>query len=261
MAPLPSPPPEVPVVRSPEGLAPAFRVKVESLLDRMRTRGHDPFVFESTRTDERQTYLYGFGRTYDDGRGVVTHSSDADETWHHFGLAVDIISKKHLWDAPKRFWADLGVLSAALGLQWGGAWKSFKDLPHVQWGAPMRQSPSPRAARLLASGGMEAVWREVGAMGSATPSDHVGHGAPVPPVPRESESYAPRYSPNYGWFMPITVDGDHEWTFVTVAEVRAAVLQRRVPIVLQGAEADGALSSFPRASHESPEITHTRETP
>ncbi len=161
---LPAPPPEVPVDDSLDGLAPAFRAKVDELLARMKSKGHDPIVAESTRTNERQTYLYGFGREYDDGRGIVTHSKDADETWHHFGLAVDIISASKGWDASRRFWNDLGTIAAALGLSWGGAWRSFKDLPHIQLGSPMRQSPSPRAARLLADGGLPAVWAEVGAL-------------------------------------------------------------------------------------------------
>jgi peptidoglycan LD-endopeptidase CwlK len=164
MTALPPPPPEVPVDNSLEGLAPIFHARVNELLARMKARGHDPIVSESFRTNERQTYLWGFGREYDDGRGIVTHSRDADETWHHFGLAVDIISQSHGWDAPPRFWHDLGALSVALGLSWGGNWKSIQDRPHVQFGSPMRQSPSPRAARLLAQGGLEAVWKEVGAI-------------------------------------------------------------------------------------------------
>jgi peptidoglycan L-alanyl-D-glutamate endopeptidase CwlK len=127
----------------------------------MKANGHDAVVFESRRTSERQRYLYGFGRQYDDGRGVVTHSRDADETWHFFGLAVDIISASKGWDAPAQFWVDLGRFAVAEGLSWGGNWASFKDLPHIQWGVPMRQSPSPRAARLFAEGGLERVWEEV----------------------------------------------------------------------------------------------------
>lgn len=162
---LPDPPAEVAVDQSLDDLAPAFKAKVSELLQRMKVRGEDAIVAESLRTNERQTYLWGFGRDYDDGRGVVTHSQDADETWHHYGLAVDIISQSKQWDAPPRFWFDLGANAVALGLSWGGSWKSFQDKPHVQWGEPMRQSPSPRAARLLADGGLEAVWKEVGAAG------------------------------------------------------------------------------------------------
>lgn len=163
MAKLPPPPPEIPVNRDITVLAPKFQAKVSLVLAGMIGLGFNPFVFETLRTNQRQNFLYGFGRQYDDGRGVVTHSMDADESWHHYGLAVDIISKTEGWDAPMKFWKKLGEVTRANGLHWGGDWVSFRDLPHVQWGEPMRQSPSPRAARLLAQGGFQAVWKEVGA--------------------------------------------------------------------------------------------------
>ena len=43
----------------------------------MKLRGLDAIVAETLRTDERQEFLYGFGRDYDDGRGIVTHSRAA----------------------------------------------------------------------------------------------------------------------------------------------------------------------------------------
>jgi hypothetical protein len=163
MAKLPPPPKEIPVNRSLDVLAPRFRARVHMVVAGMVGLGLDAYVFETLRTNERQSYLYGFGRRYDDGRGVVTHSVDADESWHHYGLAVDIISESKGWDAPPKFWRVLGETARGSGLHWGGDWKSFQDLPHVQWGSPMRQSPSPRAARLFAEGGFKAVWKEVGA--------------------------------------------------------------------------------------------------
>lgn len=164
MPPLPPPPPEIPRITALDALAPRFRAAIEAVLDRLRVSTYDPIVAESIRTHERQAFLYGFGRGYDDGRGVVTNSRDADETWHHFGLAVDVWSRSRLWNAPAEFWAMLGKEAKAQGLAWGGDWSRFPDRPHVQWGPPMRRSPSPRAARLLAEGGVEAVWREVGAV-------------------------------------------------------------------------------------------------
>jgi hypothetical protein len=144
---------------------PRLRGKVMLLITKLEDRGRDPIVYESVRTHERQQYLYGFGRSYDDPgdpRGIVTYSQDGDDSWHFYGLAVDIISKSKGWGAPPSFWVDLGQAARSVGLHWGGDWRK-KDLPHVQWGEPMRDSPSPNAARLFASGGREAVWKVVGA--------------------------------------------------------------------------------------------------
>jgi peptidoglycan L-alanyl-D-glutamate endopeptidase CwlK len=156
-------PAEVPVTRDLHVLAPKFRSAIERVLDTMRGLGHNPIVFETLRTHDRQRFLFGFGREYDDGRGIVTHSSDADETWHGYGLAVDIVCGTKYWNASGEFWAALGRACEREGLEWGGWWQ-FLDRPHIQWGKPMRRSPSPRAGRLLASGGPPAVWREVGAL-------------------------------------------------------------------------------------------------
>ena len=149
----------VPVDRRLEVLAPAFRRKIDAVLEAV------PYatVAETLRTDARQQFLYGFGRDYDDGRGIVTHSETALDTWHHYGLAADLIHKAKGWDAPMQWWQQLGAAAKAQGLVWGGDW-TFRDYPHLQWGAPMRRSPSPSAAQLLADGGVEAVWRVVKAL-------------------------------------------------------------------------------------------------
>lgn len=152
-------------------LAPGFRRRLLLGLEAMERRGLDPIVYETGRTHQRQLYLYGFGRDYDDGRGIVTHSRDVDDTWHGFWLASDIISKSKGWDAPPHFWITLEAVMEQQGLTSGRDWdrndataESFVDSPHTQMGPPMRRSPSPSAARLFAAGGLEAVWREVSAL-------------------------------------------------------------------------------------------------
>lgn len=159
---LPAPPAEVPAEHSLDGLAPKFHAKLMLVLNRLGMQGHPPRVAETLRSDERVKYLHGFGRAYDDGRGVVTNATDATKTWHHYGLAADIVHASKGWDAPEDFWVALRDAAVAEGLTAGFDWK-FKDKPHVQFGPPMRDGPSEHAIALLASGGVEAVWKEVGA--------------------------------------------------------------------------------------------------
>jgi hypothetical protein len=161
---LPNPPAEPPAIKSLECLAPKFRAKVAAMLAQFSAIGFDPVIAESCRTDDRQAWLFGFGREWDDGRGVVTNASTGGHSWHKYGLAVDVISLKRGWDAPYAFWQTLGDCANAQELVWGGDWQRFQDRPHVQFGAPMRQAPSSRAAELLAQGGLSDVWREVGAL-------------------------------------------------------------------------------------------------
>jgi len=160
---LPDPPAEPPINQSLDGLAPKFRMKLDAMFAHLIKLGFDPIVAESLRSEERQAWLYGFGRDYDDGRGIVTQAQTGGHSWHRYGLAVDVVSKAHGWDAPSRFWRALGACAHIEGLVWGGEWE-FKDWPHVQFGGPMRVSPSSHAAQLFATGGYEAVWKEVGAV-------------------------------------------------------------------------------------------------
>lgn len=159
---LPKPPAEVPVCRELSVLAPRFRLALGRALAEMHRLGFDPVVAETLRTPERQRFLYGFGRKYDDGRGIVTQVPTADLSWHGYGLAVDVISRAHAWGAPPAFWTTLRAAVEHEGLVSGAAW-AMRDLPHVQWGAPMRRSPSPRAAVLRDTQGLDALWRDVGA--------------------------------------------------------------------------------------------------
>src|SRR5689334_17811361 len=163
LAPLPAPPPEPKAVVSLDVVAPKLRAGILATFDSMRALGLDPIVAESLRTDERQTWLFGFGRDYDDGRGRVTNAPTGQWSWHMYGLAVDVTSRALGDDVGGLFWYHLGKIAKRNGLAWGGDWPRFTDRPHVQWGPPMRQSPSSRAYDLYQTGGFEAVWREVGA--------------------------------------------------------------------------------------------------
>ena len=171
MSTLPKPPAEVPVERDLIYCAPRLVSAVKLVVADLEAWGYDPLVFETIRTQERQAFLHGFSRQYDDGRGRVTNSHDADESWHFYGLAVDIVSQSRYWNAPRDFWRTLGLAAQRHGLRWGADWdhdgdtgdERFKDFPHVQWGPPMRRSPSAAARRLYDIGGRPRVWREVGA--------------------------------------------------------------------------------------------------
>lgn len=162
MTPLPLPPSEVPACTLVDGLAPKFLDKLQAVCSALVAAGWQPVLRETTRSDERAAFLYGFGREYDDGRGIVTQAPNALKTWHHFGLAADLGDRRYEpGNEPEAFWLALSVAVAAHGLTWGGSWH-FTDNPHVQWWCDgMHVSPSDHAAALLASGGVESVWREL----------------------------------------------------------------------------------------------------
>lgn len=158
-------PPEVPVERRLSVCAPKFAQAVGAMLEDPRVKGgREEWPFETLRTEERQSYLYKFGRDYDDGRGIVTYARTALYGWHAYGLAVDVVEKDSTpWDAPPDFWLSICLAAEAHGLTSGYRWKGKKqDRPHVQWGAcPATPTDADRA--LFAAEGMQAVWAKYGA--------------------------------------------------------------------------------------------------
>lgn len=141
--------------------APKFAEKVRELITRLEKQGYDPIVREAMRSSERCAWLFGFGRDYDDNRGIVTNAATGARSWHSYGLAADIVSRSKGDNAPDGFWAALRTEAVAVGLEAGGNWK-MADRPHVQWD-PMRTTPSDHAGELLQTSGLAGVWAEVGA--------------------------------------------------------------------------------------------------
>jgi peptidoglycan LD-endopeptidase CwlK len=98
-------------------------------------------VTSGTRTMAEQRALYNQptdGRD-NDGDGRVDESDERvtkarpGYSWHNFGVAFDVTvfrGGKPVWDGPD--YDTAGRLGQRLGLEWGGAWTSFKDRPHFQ---------------------------------------------------------------------------------------------------------------------------------
>lgn len=121
-----------------DGVEPTLALKVGQILDALAALGHPAWVVEGVRSLERQRQLYAQGRTAPgpivtnvDGTRLdqCTHSPQADG----YGHAVDLAFQgAEPWDRLHP-WALLGAMARALGLAWGGDWKSIKgDLGHVE---------------------------------------------------------------------------------------------------------------------------------
>jgi peptidoglycan L-alanyl-D-glutamate endopeptidase CwlK len=170
--------PEPSAITDLAGLAPKFRTQVELVLADLVDKEWLVCVRESVRSNERADWLYRCGREFDDGRGIVTNAVNALKTWHHYGLAVDLGDRRFSpGREPASFWRDVMAIAEARGLTVGADWnrngipdsqepgKHLCDQPHMQWFCDgMHVSPSDHAAELLATGGVEAVWRELHAI-------------------------------------------------------------------------------------------------
>jgi peptidoglycan L-alanyl-D-glutamate endopeptidase CwlK len=150
------------VSRDPMQLAPRFRDAVQKAIALCQQNGLDAYVYEAYRSPELQALYYQRGRTIIPPLGKVTNARSNLYSWHGYGLAVDVISRRYGWDRSEEWFRKVAGYFAQCGCKWGGDWK-MKDLPHFQWG-PCKASPSDNARALSAQGGAQAVWKAVGAI-------------------------------------------------------------------------------------------------
>ncbi|MEG0927241.1 M15 family metallopeptidase [Chryseobacterium sp.] len=97
-------------------------------------------ISQGLRTEAEQADLYAIGRTKP---GKKVTNAAAGQSVHNYGLAVDIVliidGKTASWDTAKDWdndgvadWYECVKIFARHGWDWGGNWKTFKDLPHFE---------------------------------------------------------------------------------------------------------------------------------
>lgn len=126
-----------------EQLHPSVRQEVKQIIsdcDKALTGRAKIRITQSLRSFEEQEKLYAIGRITKDKK--VTNAK-AGQSIHNYGLAVDIClmidGKTASWDTVKDWdndkiadWYECVRIFARYGWEWGGNWKTFKDLPHFE---------------------------------------------------------------------------------------------------------------------------------
>ena len=95
-------------------------------------------ITQGFRTFAEQDALYNQGRTKP---GKKVTNAKAGQSAHNFGFALDICliidNKIASWDSAKDWdndqivdWYECVKIFAKHGWEWGGNWKTFKDIPH-----------------------------------------------------------------------------------------------------------------------------------
>ncbi|USX11920.1 M15 family metallopeptidase [Oxalobacteraceae bacterium OTU3CAMAD1] len=154
------------VDRDPRRLAPAFAEAVLRALAECNSSQNalGAMLYEGYRSAELQAMYYQRGRTVIPPLAPVTNAPTNLQSWHGYGLAVDIVHEKKYWSPPEgeKWFRRVAAIFKQHGCAWGGDWKSV-DLPHFQWGL-CTASPSKAARDLITSDGMQAVWSRLGAI-------------------------------------------------------------------------------------------------
>ncbi len=145
-------------------LAPKFEDAVRTALRACRDAGFPAKVYEAQRSQELQALYYARGRTIIPPRHTVTNAPTNLQSWHGYGLAVDVVHETKYWEPEggEAWFRKIADIFKAHDCSWGGDWR-HPDTPHFQWHL-CKPSPSPEARRLLLQQGREAVWKVVGAL-------------------------------------------------------------------------------------------------
>lgn len=113
-------------------LRPDVAANCRKWLERCKAAGLNVLITNTVRDKEYQEYLYAQGRTrpgsiVTNGRTPTFHADTA-------GLAFDFCKnvKGHEYD-DTAFFKKAAALAKEMGFSWGGDWKSFPDMPHIQW--------------------------------------------------------------------------------------------------------------------------------
>lgn len=98
---------------------------VTAFLDAASKEGFNLRITAGFRTFEEQDALYAKGRT-EPGR-IVTNAKGG-ESFHNFGLAIDVVDTKNLYNID---WDRLGSIGESVGLEHGD--RGYVDRPHFQY--------------------------------------------------------------------------------------------------------------------------------
>ena len=113
-------------------LRPDVAVNCHKWIERCKAAGLNVLVTQTVRDKEYQESLYAQGRTKPGS--IVTNSKVPTFHADNAGLAFDFCKnvKGHEYD-DTTFFKKAALIAKEMGFSWGGDWKSFVDMPHIQW--------------------------------------------------------------------------------------------------------------------------------
>ncbi len=138
-------------------LYPPFREAVAATLKDLADDGYDFVPTAGLRRFDEQDKLYAQGRT---APGNIVTKAKGGESLHNYGLALDLarrINGKIVWAEDK--YAIIGQYARQHGLKWGGDWKTFKDLPHIEYDLAAHDLKLRDLLKVHQKDGLPGVWK------------------------------------------------------------------------------------------------------
>lgn len=135
-------------------LCPAFATRIQRFLGLCAADNLNVAVFQGYRSFAMENRIFHYHPEVTRATGGLS--------WHNYGLAADIVFKdakgNWSWDTHKFDYYHLGAMGKLAGLQWGGDWKSLRDLCHFEYHNGLKIH---EALALYQQKGMQAVWDRV----------------------------------------------------------------------------------------------------
>jgi peptidoglycan LD-endopeptidase CwlK len=122
--------------RKVEDLHPLVQPLVHRMLEECSKAGIDLLITSTFRDNESQAALYAQGRTR---TGAKVTNAKAGQSWHNWRVAFDVVPLRHgkpVWGTTGQdleLWQSVGAIGKAIGLEWAGDWKRFREFPHFQY--------------------------------------------------------------------------------------------------------------------------------
>ncbi len=111
-------------------LLPEVQPLARNLIENAAAAGITIEIISGLRTYAEQDALFAQGRTKP---GKIVTKAPGGHSNHNFGVAFDIgVFENGRYIEESRKYAGVGAIGKALGLSWGGDWKSIQDEPHFE---------------------------------------------------------------------------------------------------------------------------------
>ena len=122
--------------RALDDLLPPVRHRAQAFVDACKQAGIDILITSTYRDLESQAALYAQGRT---APGKRVTNAKPGQSYHNWRVAFDVVplrDGKAVWNttgADGKLWERIGQLGEAVGLEWAGRWKTFREYAHFQY--------------------------------------------------------------------------------------------------------------------------------
>lgn len=138
-------------------VSPVLQQRGKAFIDAASADGVEVQIVQGLRTFSEQDAIYAQGRSRPGKR--VTNARGG-QSLHNYGLALDLAplddDGQVSWD--EKLYKPFGKWAKLSGLEWGGDWRNFVDLPHVQDDEGMTLA---EIQGLYRGGGLAAVWARI----------------------------------------------------------------------------------------------------